>query len=248
MDVLLGIVGLLQKACAGHAAVAAHGVQFHQLAGIVLIGVGAVAVGIAEKIEHGWAFGAGPDQVAKIAQCVGANHVLVFPVLERALKVGLEVIGPEIDHELKQLSPAAQGARVGHRPQMALQVSVGPATGGHAGRTIDLQLGQRGRWQRHSQPFCVRARQTGHIALTLAVVYGLDSALCVDEGCQVKTGLVCDVVRPHAKSQPAVGQPGQRRRCSGRDGLLRCSHHCSWFQRRTAGKKRVSRNSTSTPA
>ena len=102
------------------AAIHAQRVQLHQLARIVLIRhilrIGAHLVRLAIQIhEHRGRRRAGADEVLEVAQRVLANHIAIIARLQvnavALLQVDVEVVRPELDHDLEQLPLAVDSAQ-----------------------------------------------------------------------------------------------------------------------------------------
>jgi len=112
------------------AAIHAHGVQLEQLAAEVFVDAATPAAAalsqrgslglrrtlpIVQVVEHGGTARHGAEQVAEMPQGVRADHVPVERQQQVALRalarIHREVILPEVDHDLLQLSPAHHRAR-----------------------------------------------------------------------------------------------------------------------------------------
>ncbi len=77
------------------------------------------ALEVVEVEEHGGAFRGRFEQVAEVAERVGANHVAVvrsqIPAVGALRRVDVEVVRPEIDHHLLQLPLAVDRAQDARR-------------------------------------------------------------------------------------------------------------------------------------
>ena len=71
-------------------------VQFHQFTGIVLVGLAFAITLVVQIDQHGWAMGAGSEQVSKFAKRIWANHIAIIAGLQILagvlLKENIEVI------------------------------------------------------------------------------------------------------------------------------------------------------------
>jgi hypothetical protein len=146
------------------------------------------------------------------------------------VEIGLQVVGPEIDHHLEQLAPAQQRAGIGYRPQMALQVAVGPAAGRFAGGAVGFELGQGGGRRRHSHTLGIGAVEAGDVSVARRVVDRLHVELSIDESRQIKAAHARQILRARAKADTIVRQPRQRWRRAGWGEASKSSRCPSLFQ------------------
>ena len=84
-----------------------HGVQFHDLAGVVLVEMPGGVVGIVEIAQHRRMMQRGDEQIAELAERVGANGAVLI-VADQDANVGLvlmhvEMVEPEPGHAFAQL-------------------------------------------------------------------------------------------------------------------------------------------------
>src|SRR3990172_1510376 len=88
----------------------AEGVELHELSGIVLVRRAFAVRLIVEVDEHRRRMGGGPQQLTEVAQRMTADYLPVINRLQKEavalLDADVEVIRPELDHDLQEL-PAA---------------------------------------------------------------------------------------------------------------------------------------------
>ena len=92
-------------------------VQLHQLARVVFVWRYRLVEEVIQVKQHRGAFRRGVQQVAKITERVLANHLLVVIGFqgrtETVDQVDIEMIAPELDHDLEQLTLAEHLAILG---------------------------------------------------------------------------------------------------------------------------------------
>jgi len=94
----------------------AKGMQFEQLAGVVLVRIAFMTIRIVEIGEHRRAVRAGCKQIAKAAQCMRAKGLVLLRFrLGTAVptEIGIEMVLPEPDHHLVQLTATRNHAQQG---------------------------------------------------------------------------------------------------------------------------------------
>ena len=126
-------------------------VQLEDLPAVVLVDAVDAALGIVEVLQHGGALGAGQQHVAEIAERVLTDHLAVIHRLQvphvAAGSSDVEVVGPEFDHDLKELTLAEQSPRDSRPAELAHGVpgvgrEGGPQLHGrHRQRRIARQVG-----------------------------------------------------------------------------------------------------------
>ena len=223
----------------GVAAIDAERVQLHDLARVVFVRLALDADPVVQVLEHGGTLGAGGEHVAELAERIGADHLAVVhrlhPLVGILADVDVEVVRPEVHHQLVELPLAVCGAQQRCLLQLvdnilrplgahSLRYFGGLWRGGRAGNDCRLCLGLRLR---------VASNQLGETHLERgkllqqsvqrAVVDGLGMELLLDIKVEPHLRHAVDVVRPqakcHAHERQRHGrwrlQVGCRRGCPG---------------------------------
>ena len=127
-----------------------HRVQLEQLPAVVLVD-SLVTVGVADRVvevdEHRRAVGAGLEEVDEPAQGMGPRHLSVVDgdhvVGPGVVEVHVEVVGPELDHDLVELATAVDGPQEGGMSALAHDPVPAALDGVHEDVVLPVRVSQR---------------------------------------------------------------------------------------------------------